>query len=256
MSPPEVWGPAVWTLFHTLAEKINPDAYRYVIGSMFGIIVQICKVLPCPDCSRDASQFLAQIKLDDYKTKVDFKNLIYLFHNWVNAKKRKPLFNYANMYKYEHLNLTLVIKDFIAKYNTKGNMKLLTESFQRGFVVKNFISWFKTYSRAFVKPVIIKQLPIIVEEPVVEEPIVKEDIASVEENVINEENIFTQENVTTNAFEKNIVATIEEIVINEENSLNISSLEKINEENLNVDIIVSDNQELKTKKRGKKCNKK
>ena len=25
MSPPEIWGPPVWTFFHTLAEKLNED---------------------------------------------------------------------------------------------------------------------------------------------------------------------------------------------------------------------------------------
>jgi hypothetical protein len=119
MSPPEVWGPAVWTLFHTLIEKMNPDAYPYVINSMFGMIVRICKFLPCPDCSNDASNFLAKIKLDNYKTKSEFKNMIYLFHNWVNAKKRKPLFNYAHLAKYSNLNLISVINNFISKYNTK-----------------------------------------------------------------------------------------------------------------------------------------
>ncbi len=151
MSPPEIWGPAVWTLFHTLAEKLNPNAYNQVIPSLFSMIVQICKVLPCPDCSRDASIFLAKIKISDYKTKHDFKNMLYLFHNYVNAKKRKPLYNYANMNKYSNLNLLYVVNNFIAKYNTKGNMKLLSESFQRGFVIKNFIEWFNRVKFAFIE---------------------------------------------------------------------------------------------------------
>lgn len=162
MSPPEVWGPAVWTLFHTLIEKMNPDAYPYLIQSMFGLIVRICKVLPCPECSKDASIFLAKINIKDYKTKTSFKNMLYLFHNWVNVKKRKPLYNYSNMNKYSNLYLPFVIKDFIAKYNTKGNMKLLAESFQRNFVIKDLINWFKHNACAFVKPPIIK--PPVIEE--------------------------------------------------------------------------------------------
>lgn len=172
MSPPEVWGPAVWTLFHTLAEKLNPNAYNQVIHSLFGMIVQICKVLPCPDCSKDASIFLAKIKLSDYKTKDEFKNMLYLFHNYVNAKKRKPLYNYTNMNVYKNMHLGIVINNFIAKYNTKGNMKLLTESFQRGFVIKNFISWFKYNNRAFIRTNVLQNnsQPLeSIQEPV-EEP--------------------------------------------------------------------------------------
>jgi hypothetical protein len=179
MSPPEVWGPAVWTLFHTLAEKLNPDAYIQVIPSLFSIIVQICKFLPCPDCSSHASNFLAKIKLSDYKTKDEFKNMLYLFHNYVNAKKRKPLYNYANMNIYKNANLALVIKNFIAKYNTKGNMKLLTESFQRGFVIKNFTEWFKRYKFAFIqinKPVVEKPVEPVIEEVIIEKPVIEEPV--------------------------------------------------------------------------------
>ena len=150
MSPPEVWGPAVWTLFHTFAEKINEADYPYVSHSLFKMIVRICKFLPCPECSTDASKFLAKIKMSDMKNKNDFRNTFYLFHNYVNAKKRKRLFNSANMPIYGKYRLIDVVNNFISKYHTKGNMKLLTESFQRQLVIKEFKGWFSSYIKAFV----------------------------------------------------------------------------------------------------------
>ena len=192
MSPPEVWGPAVWTLFHTLIEQLNPNAYPHIIGSLFGMIVRICKVLPCPECSKDASNFLAKINLSHYKTKDEFKNMMYLFHNWVNAKKRKPLFNYAHMNNYANIPLPHVINRFIATYHTKGNMKMLTETFQRSMVVKDFIAWFKACSGAFViatKPeeIVVKQK----EETVVEqeETVVEPQETTQEETVLEQEDI-------------------------------------------------------------------
>ena len=245
MSPPEVWGPAVWRLFHTLIEKMNPELYSHVIGSTFGMIVQICKVLPCPECSKDASSFLAKINLKDYKTKDEFKNMLYLFHNWVNAKKRKPLFNHAYMNIYSKFNLTFVIKDFISKYNTKGNMKLLTESFQRGFVVKNLMSWFKTYYRAFIRPSPIinminnnsQQLEAIQEEPLVEEPLVEEPLVK-EENIVEPlvEEPLVEEPLVEEPLveEKNIVEEplleeplVEEHLVEEENNVEESYTEEI-----------------------------
>lgn len=182
MSPPEVWGPAIWTLFHTLIEKLNPSAYPHVIYSMFNIIVRICKYLPCPDCSRDASNFLAKVNIRDYKTKLEFKNMLYLFHNRVNAKKRKQLYNYANIDKYAHLDLMIVINNFIRLYNTKGNMNLLTESFQRSFVIKDFIKWFKYYSSAFNTYKITKNH--IPERRVIEDKRVVEEKPAVEEKPV------------------------------------------------------------------------
>jgi hypothetical protein len=202
MSPPEIWGPPIWTLFHTLSEKINPHLYTQVINSMFGIIIRICKYLPCPECSKDASNFLAKIKIHEYKTKNDFKNMIYLFHNYVNAKKRKPLFNSANINKYSNLNLGVVISKFIENYNTKGNMKLLTESFQRSLVIKDFIKWFKIYSRAF-QPIIInnyqiqptqpikKQLQTVIEE----QPVIKQLSVIEEQHVIKQLSVIEETDI-------------------------------------------------------------
>ena len=210
MSPPEVWGPAVWTLFHTLIEKMNPDAYPYVIDSTFRTIVSICKYLPCPECSNDSSNFLAKLNVKNYKTKNEFKNMLYLFHNYVNAKKRKPLYNYSHMKKYAEYNLIHVINNFISKYNTKGNMKLLTESFQRSFVIKNFITWFKYNSKAFIQPknikieelVIVENTikpkiePVIVQntiEPEIEEPVIVENTIEPEIKPVIVENTIEQE---------------------------------------------------------------
>jgi hypothetical protein len=153
MSPPEVWGPAVWTLFHTLIEQLNEDKYDTLIDSMFLMIVEICKYLPCPDCSKDATFFLAKINLQNYKTKEEFKTMLYLFHNYVNKKKNKPLYNLSDLKKYSAFNLINVIKNFLSKYHTKGNMQLLTDSFRRKLVIQNFMAWFKKHKDCFSKKI-------------------------------------------------------------------------------------------------------
>ena len=233
MSPPEVWGPAIWTLFHVLTEKINDTAYNQISPQLFHFIVRICKFLPCPDCSTDASNFLAKIKLSDYKNKTDFKNLFYLFHNRVNAKKRKPLFNYGNINIYKNYNIIPVVNNFINNYQTKGNMKLLSESFQR--------QWFTGYIRAFipvinippqinnvitpveemnVEPKVVEEIiavedlsenssdnvveeePVVVEEPVAEEPVAEEPVVE-EEPIVEEEQVVVEEKISTKKSKKN-----------------------------------------------------
>ncbi len=192
MSPPEVWGPAVWTLFHTLGEKINEEAYPYVSNELFKLIVRICKFLPCPECSTDASNFLAKIKISELKTKTDFKNTFYLFHNYVNSKKRKRLFNYANLNVYNKYKLVDVVNNFIANYHTKGNMRMLTESFQRQFVIKDFKNWFTRSIQAFIKRVNIPPAITTIKMEEVVDTVVRAEvetpiIAQVETPVIAEE---------------------------------------------------------------------
>jgi hypothetical protein len=89
------------------------------------------------------------------KTKADFKNTFYLFHNSVNSKKRKRLFKYSNLDVYGTYRLVGVVNNFIAKYNTKGNMKLIAESFQRQLIIKQFRSWFVGSIRAFISKMVV-----------------------------------------------------------------------------------------------------
>ena len=141
MPSPEIWGPPTWTLLHTLAEKIHEDDFNKLMPQMFGLIKRICAYLPCPDCSQHAKQFLAKIKPQQIATKTDFKNTFYLFHNMVNSRKKKQLFNYDNMNIYQNLNIANVFNNFVSDYNTKGNMKLLAESFQRSLIIKDLKRW-------------------------------------------------------------------------------------------------------------------
>ena len=59
----------------------------------------------------------------------------------VNVRKKKPLFNYGNINVYQNLNIVNVFNNFVSVYNTKGNMKLLAESFQRMLIIKDLKKW-------------------------------------------------------------------------------------------------------------------
>jgi len=215
MSPPEIWGPAVWTLFHTLAERVSEVAYPYIAKQLFTQIVTICKFLPCPDCSADSGVFWSKINISDYKTKREFINLIYLFHNYVNAKKRKPLFNYANINMYVNYPLIPIVNNFIAKYNTKGNMKLLTESFQRIFVIKNFKKWITANIRAFAPPRQV-QMPAILQVPDEEEVLEQVSESVIEEPVLESVLEPTEELVLESVLEPTeepVLESTEELVL-------------------------------------------
>jgi len=230
MPPPKTWGPPIWTLFHVLAEKINEEAYPHIYKQLFNQIQKICRYLPCPECSHDATNFLAKVRLTNIKTKYDFKMLFYMFHNFVNKKTRKPAFNIKYIDVYKKYNIISVINNFLIVYNTHGNMKLLMETFQRQFVIKEFNFWIKSNIRAFFSTIVppeintplikeheniklditeeepLKEEPVV-EEPVVEEPVVEEPLKEepvVEEPVVEDSNnadvimslINTPQNIT------------------------------------------------------------
>ena len=100
MSPPDVWGPPIWRFFHILAENIHEEQYHSLIPQLFTLIRRTCVYLPCPECSEHATKFLAKISPSDISNKTEFKNMLYLFHNMVNKKKGKPLFDYSKIRYY------------------------------------------------------------------------------------------------------------------------------------------------------------
>ena len=222
MSPPEVWGPPIWTLFHTLIEKINEKYHHIIYQQLFNIIKQICTYLPCPECSTDAVIFLSKIKIQTLNTKVNFKNMIYLFHNYVNKKKHKPLFNYTNINIYKGKNLVNVIKNFLNVYNTKGNMKLLTQSFQRQMVINNFRKWIANNFFFFYENPQPTPAPTFKKE---------ENIA---------ENVDTSENKEELLLEVNQELVLEK---NEEPILQSNDDELILEQNENEELILEENED-------------
>ena len=139
---PNKWGPPTWMLFHTLAEKIKEEKFSQIAVPLFSLIKKICSVLPCPECSMHATQFLSRVQFQYIKTKTDFKLLFYAFHNIVNIRKKKPLFNVANLNSYANVNLVSAYNGFVSVNNTRGNMKLLADSFQRNLIMKEFKNWF------------------------------------------------------------------------------------------------------------------
>ena len=272
MPAPEIWGPAVWNLFHTLIEQLNEDSYQAIAPQLYSQFVRICKLLPCPDCASDATNFLAKVNLTHIKSKVEFRNTFYLFHNWVNARKRKQLFNYGNILIYSKYNIIVVINKFLSVYHTKGNMKMLNESFQRSLIVSTFRSWFTSVIGAFTptpkvqqsiaievkeEPVIqeeVKEESVIQEEVKVVETIVEEPISNEEVTAVVEEPISNEEEVTAVAEEEVTAIVEEEVTEVEEPISNEEEVTAVAEEEVKVEVLekVEEKPKGKKGKKGKK----
>jgi len=131
-----IWGPPTWFFFHCLAESIEEEQFQHIGFSCFNMIKLICKTLPCPSCSNHATQILSKINFNHIQNKKNFINLLYIFHNMVNKKNKKELFNVLELNKYKNQNLIQAYNEFIKVYQTNGNMKLLHDSFARSHTIK------------------------------------------------------------------------------------------------------------------------
>ena len=145
-----VWGPPTWILFHTLIAKLTDDGFNTIGLQLFNYIKRICNNLPCPDCAQHATQFLSRVNMATIKTKEDLRNTMYIFHNMVNKRKKNPPFRYENLGYYNTKNLFNTYNMFAKNFNTRGNMKLLADSFQRKLLINDFKKWMMLNIRFFI----------------------------------------------------------------------------------------------------------
>lgn len=171
---PNKWGPPIWSFFHTLAENIDANNFQRIFPPLFNFIFRICRVLPCPDCSQHAVHFLSKINPNGVRNKEDFRNIMCIFHNVVNRRKNKPPFNPANLTNiYGNKNIIIEYNNFVNVFHTKGNMRLLAETFQRRLVLIDFRKWFLNNVQFFFNP--IQQAIVIIDKTTIEEKTINEN---------------------------------------------------------------------------------
>lgn len=115
----EIWGPNIWGLFHGLSCKIREDKFLYHKDRLIYVLKNICNTLPCPDCSKDATNLLNSFNFNNIKTKEDFKQFVFSFHNIVNKKLNKPTYEYINLDKYNNVNINALYNNLNIIYSTR-----------------------------------------------------------------------------------------------------------------------------------------
>ena len=139
--PTDIWGNATWLLFHTLAAQIDENQFVKNRNLLVEIITTTCAHLPCPTCTKDATNIIKRANLHNIKTKKDFIEFLRQFHNIVNIKLNKKSYSEEEIKtKYNKVNLVNVIQNFVNIFsNPSGNMRMITHSFQQQNFIKQLI---------------------------------------------------------------------------------------------------------------------
>lgn len=132
----EIWGNNVWNLFHTIAHKIKEERFEFHKNNIIYILENICNTLPCPECSKDASDMLKKVNFSQINTKNDFKLLIFNFHNAINAKLNKPQFDFNELdNRYSKANIDILYTNINIIFTSNTNIpQLMTSSFHRNLL--------------------------------------------------------------------------------------------------------------------------
>ena len=98
----EVWGPSLWYVMHTLANKSgNQTSYILQLDEIniwINIIKTLHNIMPCALCASHYKEWILKTnlrKLHEYKglqLQEWLQNFWYVFHNNVNTKTNKPEF--------------------------------------------------------------------------------------------------------------------------------------------------------------------
>jgi hypothetical protein len=129
---------------HTLVSKIKETSFPIIGEKLIIILLQICNNLPCPDCVMHQKEFWSKVKTANIKSKTDLINLIFVFHNMVNKRRKIQPFKYDNLEIYNSKNIIDTYNIFSRNFNTRGNMNLINESFHRNRMLASLRTWLMT----------------------------------------------------------------------------------------------------------------
>lgn len=151
-TPPPPWGAATWTLFHVIAQKVMESKFAQHREDLFFLVRIICQNLPCPKCTEHAKEYLSKIRFDQIKTKTQFQDFFYIFHNSVNIRRKVTTPDRTILETYQSMNLLQVVSTFLYHFNDKShNMKLMANDFQRKLAIGEIVDWFNKNHTIFDK---------------------------------------------------------------------------------------------------------
>ena len=150
MSPPSQWGPPTWRFMHTLAHKIKEEQFVALRSKLVSFIVNICHTLPCPDCAQHAREFWKSISPSATESKHKLMNVLYVFHNRVNGRRKMPLFRYEDLRRYGEILFIPCYNNFAKNFVVRGvPPQLLAESFRRSLLMRDLRRWLSDNILAF-----------------------------------------------------------------------------------------------------------
>ena len=113
---------------------------------LFNHIIAICNNLPCPNCATHASEYMKKIYPSSIQTKDDLKNMLFQFHNEVNARTSAPQFSYFELEtKYSNANTVNIFKNFFIMFKDNSfNVTAISNTMHRERIVQSFKNWLQT----------------------------------------------------------------------------------------------------------------
>lgn len=145
-----VWGPVIWKFIHHMVNGLKEERTE-LIRPILNIIRNICRNLPCPECSDHATVLLNRLNLNYIKTKRDLVRCMYEFHNKINVRLKKheiTLEEHDNQYQNVNIQRAFIEWKHIMKMRMNGNRMLMHSMFKNN-LISDVTTFFNTNASAF-----------------------------------------------------------------------------------------------------------
>ena len=126
----ETWGPALWTILHTMAQKSgtieNPIITEDEAHAWTGVFKTLHNIMPCQKCSQHFRQYVNKKQISSlfiakgYRRKDWLQEFFWELHNEVNGENQKEIFAKEGLEKYENSPEFRDAWDLIKKMTTTG----------------------------------------------------------------------------------------------------------------------------------------
>lgn len=144
----KLWGPPTWIFIHSFLELMSDECYLIHKQTVINLLTSICSTLPCRDCTNHALAYMKKHPLHPnyYPTRKHLQYYFYKFHNAVNIRLGKPIFDDFN--KYESARLTIVFREFQTKYRGSSTMDF-TNNMARKNIINNIRTFINSNNNCF-----------------------------------------------------------------------------------------------------------
>jgi len=153
-----IWGPPIWTLFHTIIEHTPETEFHNVGEQIFIFINRISRLLPCPECQAHAKKYLSNQRINTSSKKI-LREFIHKFHNMVNRYKKIKEQPIEILEEYRDKSLSDVYNNFVRVFRSRGNIRMLADTMQRNMILRDFKLWLLTNKSIFVQDTHITNIP-------------------------------------------------------------------------------------------------
>jgi len=224
-------GPPIWVLLHSIVEKVKNDNFNNYKLQLFNLIKKICIFFPSVVSSKNANAYFSNFNPNYINNLIDVKMFLFNYHNFINKKLEKPIFNYYELTKYDSVNIPVLQNTIVNLYTKNTYIKLLPNYFNMRetlnelniFLFNNIYSFIKISEP--IKEVNNARENIVEQETVLVEDVVEQETVLVED--VPEEKDTVKEDLTVEAI-VDLVENKETIV--EEKQADFT--EKVNETNV------------------------